>query len=270
MSADRAEKKIYKVFVSSTYLDNKVRLKVVVDAIQRAEMVPVWMERFTAEAKPTVEACVNHVKNADVLVGVIAWCYGWIPPGHDVSITELEYDAAETHHKDRLMFLLAPSQPVVPEEDFDQGSDRIQKQIKLEAFKERIQSDQMTTTFDDTSLGAKVLDALTKWREDHEKPGSSPAPRLAPDLDQEIQRYRQKAEALHANIPVAGFVTQLKMPIDVDDIYIPLRARLDLRGVGEERFLHAEHAEKSLGRGSMAHEIHLPDAFKQAKTRKPT
>ena len=46
-----------KVFISSTYLDNKDRRKVVEDAVIRAGMVPVGMERFTASQQPTVEDC---------------------------------------------------------------------------------------------------------------------------------------------------------------------------------------------------------------------
>ena len=36
----------YSVFVSSTYLDNKERRKIVEDAIKRARMTPIGMETF--------------------------------------------------------------------------------------------------------------------------------------------------------------------------------------------------------------------------------
>jgi formylglycine-generating enzyme required for sulfatase activity len=84
---------------------------------------------------------------------------------------------------------------------------------------------------------------------------------------EEIRAYCQKAESLHATLPVAGFVTQLKVPIDIEDIYVPLRAMLDLRGVAEETFADAAHAEKCL-RGSNADlEISLPEAFRQCEAR---
>ena len=44
------------------------------------------------------------------------------------------------------------------------------------------------------------------------------------DLEEEIRQYCQKADSLHATLPVAGFVTQLKVPIDIEDIYVPLHA----------------------------------------------
>jgi hypothetical protein len=41
----------YSVFVSSTYLDNVERRKVVKEAIERAGMQPIGMERFGAATK---------------------------------------------------------------------------------------------------------------------------------------------------------------------------------------------------------------------------
>jgi hypothetical protein len=66
----------YKVFVSSTFLDNQDRRKLVQDAITMAGMVWHGMEIFTASTHPTVEECLRRVREADLLVGIIAWRYG--------------------------------------------------------------------------------------------------------------------------------------------------------------------------------------------------
>jgi hypothetical protein len=50
----------YKVFVSSTYLDNKERRKAVQEAITMAEMACHGMEIFTAGTRPTVEEYLRH------------------------------------------------------------------------------------------------------------------------------------------------------------------------------------------------------------------
>ena len=107
----------YKVFVSSTFRDNEKRRKDVQDAITMAGMVWHGMEVFPAGIRPTVEECRRFSGEADVLVGIIAWRYGWEPEGEDKSITEIEYDAAE----ERLMFLIDPSLPINSETDFDPG-----------------------------------------------------------------------------------------------------------------------------------------------------
>ena len=205
------------------------------------------MEIFTASTRSTVEECLKCVREADLLVGIIAWRYGWEPDGKK-SITEMEYDAA----KEPLMFQLDPSLPIDREKDFDPGPMRWKKQDKLEAFIKKFSDDQMPTFFRENTLQTKVLTALQKWREERE---SQPEPELLPepdsgppdpDLAAQIKAYCQKADSLHAILPVAGFATQLKVPIDIEEIYVPLRAVLDLRGVAEKPFDDASDAEKVL------------------------
>ena len=261
----------YKVFVSSTYLENKERRRLVQDAITTAGMLWHGMEIFPASTEHTVEECLRYAREADVLLGIIGWRYGW-EPNREKSITEMEYDAA----KERLIFMLDPLLPVIPDEDYDSGADRWRKQEKLEAFKQRIKQDQMPTLFTDTTLHGKVLNALNKWRERREhrpKPAmakidSVPVAKGADEFDEEIHLYRRKAENLHASLPVAGFASRLKVPIDIEEIYVPLRAMLDLRGVVEEEcFADSAHAEKVICGHNAGSDIALPKAFEQAQSR---
>ena len=92
------------------------------------------MEIFPASTRPTVEECLRYAKEADILVGIIAWRYGRQPDGGEKSIAEMEYDAAG----ERLMFLLDRDLPLNPDKDFDPGPDRWEKQKKLAAFIELI------------------------------------------------------------------------------------------------------------------------------------
>ena len=107
----------------------------------------------------------------------------------------------------------------------------------------------------ETSLGQKVLDSLNKWRERREaqpppKLPSDPEPDPPPDSDLEtqIKAYKLKADSLHATLPVAGFATRLKVPIDIEEIYVPLRAVLDCVAL-LKNFADAAHAEKVLRKG---------------------
>lgn len=79
------------------------------------------MERFTASERPTVESCERSARECDIYVGIVAHRYGWIPDGQEVSITELEYNAAKKAGRPRLMFEIAPG-PVEPDKDFDSGA----------------------------------------------------------------------------------------------------------------------------------------------------
>ncbi|MCP4238260.1 MAG: NACHT domain-containing protein, partial [Aestuariibacter sp.] len=217
--------------------------------------------------------CLKYVAEADLFVGIIARCYGWEPDG-DKSITEMEYDAAKAAGKDCLMFVLDPEIPVNTEKDFDQGVDKWKKQEKLEVFKECFTKDQLPTCFNEKTLGSKVLHALNIWREARGQ--EQKVDPVADDvsgkgvyinLDTEIKSYGQKVDALYAHLPVAGFVTQLKVPIDIEEIYVPMRAILNLGGQ-DATYSDAEHAEMELREKDVGKEISLPAAFKEALNRK--
>ena len=42
-------------------------------------------------------------------------------------------------------------------------------------------------------------------------------------VERAIRKYLKKADSLHATLPVAGFSTKVRVKIDVEDIYVPLR-----------------------------------------------
>jgi formylglycine-generating enzyme required for sulfatase activity len=90
------------------------------------------------------------------------------------------------------------------------------------------------------------------------------------EFEEDILKYCKKADSLHATLPVAGFVTQVRVPIDIDDIYVPLSAVMDLRSIHsrEECLFDATQAEIELKKCDAALEIALPDAFKHCNKRK--
>ena len=82
-----------------------------------------------------------------------------------------------------------------------------------------------------------------------------------------LARYREAAESLHASIPLAGFKTKLRVPIDLTELYVPLHAMVDLRSTGDCDFADANDAMTKLeGQGAM--EIPLIRVFAEAKQRK--
>ena len=259
-----------RVFISSTYLDNAERRKVVVDAVLRAEMLPVGMERFTANEHPTVRNCEDWARGCDIYVGIVAHRYGWIPDDRRVSITEIEYDAAKNEGRPRLMFEIDAEVPVHPHKDFDSGPDRWDKQKKLEVFKKKYAADQQPAYFRENTLSGMVVQALNEWRSKHEEGGRAPAPeaRVEPQDSPEIARYCDAAESQHATLELAGFKTRLRMSIDLEELYVPLHAMMDLRAVGESDFADAVDAEKRLRETGAARDIPLVEAFREAQQRK--
>ncbi len=84
-------------------------------------------------------------------------------------------------------------------------------------------------------------------------------------LEGEIEAYRERAGALHEKLALAGFRTRIRAPILVEDIYVPLRAMIDLRGKGGACFADAEDAESRLRESEGAEEISVPEAFLQSE-----
>ncbi len=168
------------------------------------------------------------------------------------------------------MFQVESGLPVIPDQDFDQGSERWDKQKKLDAFKARYARDQMPAPFTDTTLGTKVLHALNEWRR-QQKAGpdrTMPAEKTRTRDPAEIARYGRAADALYATLELAGFKTRLRVPIDLEELYVPLNAMLDLRSAGEAAFADAAEAEQRLREAQAAREIPLIEAFREARQRR--
>jgi hypothetical protein len=105
-----------KVFVSSTSKDLAAYRGAAERAVLKHEMHPIMMERFPAASRDAVDVCRAQVERADLLIGIYARRYGYIPRGEDSSITELEYRWAERAGVDRLIFVLDEASAALPAE----------------------------------------------------------------------------------------------------------------------------------------------------------
>jgi formylglycine-generating enzyme required for sulfatase activity/predicted MPP superfamily phosphohydrolase len=81
----------------------------------------------------------------------------------------------------------------------------------------------------------------------------------------ELPRYREAAIRAHETLPIAGFVTKLRAKIQLDELFVPLRAMLDTRLNGGIDFENAKDAEDRL-RGEP--ELPLVEAFRVARERR--
>ncbi len=214
------------VFVSSTYLDNVERRTWVREAIERAGMTALAMERWTANPRATTELCTHRIAEADVFLCLLAWRYGWIPEGEDKSITEIEYEEAGRLGVPRLVFLIdQPLEHVNVTTDFD-ADDRWRKQGLLERFKARARAEQTALPFRDTDLKTVVLQALFEWKEQRAKAaGQPPSPEPAPfepleQHEQTLADYLQAVESEHAHVVLPGFESRLRVPLLLDDLFV--------------------------------------------------
>jgi Domain of unknown function (DUF4062) len=102
-----------KVYISATYNDLKDHREAVGHALRKMGYDVRCMEDYVATDERTDARCITDVAECDFYVGILALRYGWIPPGEQCSITELEFrKAREQSPRTRcLMFLLRDEAP---------------------------------------------------------------------------------------------------------------------------------------------------------------
>jgi hypothetical protein len=96
-------------YLSSTFLDLERHRTVVARALRKALHQVVMMEEYAARDQRVEFACQGDVAACEIYLGVFAWRYGHIPEAGNpkrLSVTELEYQAANPTRMTRLTFLL--------------------------------------------------------------------------------------------------------------------------------------------------------------------
>ncbi|HKQ53646.1 MAG TPA: DUF4062 domain-containing protein, partial [Pyrinomonadaceae bacterium] len=146
--------------ISSTARDLPEHRKEVMDACLRQGMFPTMMEHLPASDADAITASLKLVDEADIYVGVFAHRYGYVPVGHDISITEMEYYRAVERNIPRLIFVMDKTHPITINA-VEQGA----SSIKLKAFKERIQTENIVNFFKSPAdLRAHVINSLSQLR----------------------------------------------------------------------------------------------------------
>jgi hypothetical protein len=145
-----------KVFISSTSVDLQEHRQAVSDVIRRAGEYDIDMRYFGSRPDNPVAVCREAIEEADVLIGIYAWRYGWIPDGETRSITEMEFDYARSLGKDCLCYFVNEDHPW-PRKFVETGAG----EQKLADFKRKV-SELVRDTFDfPDNLAMKVSSALT-------------------------------------------------------------------------------------------------------------
>lgn len=148
------------VVVSSTIRDLPAHREEVRDACLRLGMYPLMMEHIPASAADAIRESLRLVNQANIYVGVFAHRYGHIPPGHEISITEMEYNRAVERNIDCLIFIMGDDHPItIGDVEFGDGPG------KLGLFKDRLKVENVVNFFKSPEqLGARVIHALSQYR----------------------------------------------------------------------------------------------------------
>jgi O-acetyl-ADP-ribose deacetylase (regulator of RNase III) len=130
------EKKHLSVFLSSTYNDLIGHRAAVKDQIIRRDMFFRGMEHFGADpgGLPPATKIVDEVRKTDVYLGIFGVRYGYVDQATGLSMTELEFNEAETSGKPMLLYVIRDDAPIkVSDIESDPES-----KVKLDNLKARI------------------------------------------------------------------------------------------------------------------------------------
>lgn len=137
-----------KVFISSTMTD----LQAERDAVQNA-IDELHLEAVRAETRPSTRYPPRHevlamVRDCDIYLGIFGARYGWMPPGENISVTEMEFREACNQGKHILVYVkdVAEREPAQTEfvervEDFDTGRFRRPRFTSSEQLVEWVKED---------------------------------------------------------------------------------------------------------------------------------
>jgi hypothetical protein len=148
---------VARVFISSTFQDLKNYREAVYVALRRLGHESVAVEDWAATDQPPVERTLADLRASDVAVFLVAWRYGYIPPGKQYSVTELEYRAARDAGMPCLVFLTSDDAPW-PRQCFDDD------QANISRFRRQLLENHVVAFFNTAdALAAQVAMSLHQW-----------------------------------------------------------------------------------------------------------
>jgi hypothetical protein len=115
------------------------------------------MEYYGAADERPVDKCLRDVEECELYIGIFALRYGFVPPGQDYSITELEYRRAREKGIPRLIFL-------AEEATWPFSKAEIAALPKITALREELKREHTVAFFHSPDdLRAKVYQAVREW-----------------------------------------------------------------------------------------------------------
>ena len=152
---------VRRVMISSTAFDLPEHRRHARDACERMSAHPLVMEQMPASPLDALALSRRYVDEADFYLGIFAFRYGFVPEGHEKSITELEYDRAVERNIPVFIFIAHDEHPV-SFRDVERGAGA----PKLEALKDRLKKAHAVRTFrSPEELRTEIISTLAAYRQ---------------------------------------------------------------------------------------------------------
>jgi len=181
-----AEKKKYRVFISSTYRDLAELRQELRELLTGTEFEPVGMESFLGAGISLPKYLEELIDDCNFYVVIVAGCYGTVPDGSKVSYTEMEYDYAARSRGLPILAFIEDGRRDYPD--------------NLINFKSKIAGGDVTPTFwsDPAKLPGLVLKVLNMNRERNRRPCWVREDELPTDTAQRLREAQAELAELNA------------------------------------------------------------------------
>jgi hypothetical protein len=191
-----------KVFISSTYNDLKEHREEVKKQIEQLGLIVIDMKNLGNRSEEPKKVCLQEIENCDIMIGIYAYRYGFIPENQEFSITELEYNHATKLNKKVLCYLSDDTNY-----ELNENLTKFRQKIR----KERTVTKPFTSKED---LGMQTFKDLNREIQ-------TPKPNYSEKI---INQYLSKLSSIYSTFDtLSGMVTDMKMnKFDLYDIYLPV------------------------------------------------
>jgi hypothetical protein len=169
------------------------------------------MKNLPARDADAIRVSLELVDEADIYIGIFAHRYGYVPEGHDISVTEMEFNRALERKIPILAFVIDSTHPITI--DMVERSEVAQK--RLAALKARVESKFVRAAFNSPEkLRAEVIHALAALEK--ENPNKSETLNFHPlnIIPQPPEPYIAHPYSLLQTSKVIGRQTELNLLTD--------------------------------------------------------
>ena len=213
-----------KVYLSSTLQDLEAEREAIKEVLGDECVVK---HSYHAHERDLVASCLEDVDGCDLYIGILGMRYGFVPPGQERSITQLEYERAKG--KPRLIFLKDESAIPLPATDHRTKENTPEK---IEGFRELVSSGQpgeprpaVFKTVEDLKLAVHKADSGFRER-------TTPAERKTQPAAIDVAAYTRKVVEQYGRVELDALVPperdeQLRIPLSA--IFVEQSVREDAR-----------------------------------------
>ena len=160
----------YKAFVSSTYEDLKAHREHVISELRQAGIHVDPMEDWTSTSDEPSVFSRDRLDGCEFCVLLVAFRRGFVAPGDQRSITQLEYDEAKRRGIDILPFMLRNDAL------WRRQYDELESDPEMQPWRQGLMNDHGVSFFDHTPASVEVAPAVTRWVAEKQRNKNQPQP----------------------------------------------------------------------------------------------